>query len=39
MISKMQIRFELLKPKFSPEKLPNFIDDAVDLIYYSDQKK
>ena len=36
---KMQTKFEILMPTYSVEKCPNFIDDAVDLIYYSDSKR
>lgn len=35
---KLQTAFEKLMPTYSEEKCPNFIDDVVDLIYYSDSK-
>ena len=38
-ISKMQAAFEVLIPTYSPEKCPNFEDEIIDLIYYSDLKK
>ena len=38
-ILKMQTTFEILMPTYSEENCPNFIDDVVDLIYYSDLKK
>jgi len=36
---KMQTTFEILMQTYSEEKCPNFIDDVVDLIYYSDSKR
>ena len=35
-ISKMQSTFEILMPTYSPEKCPNFSNELIDLIYYTD---
>ena len=37
-ISNMKTVFEVLIPTYSPEKCPNFINDIINLIYWTDKK-